>query len=190
VTWQKQGLATKNNMLPGFIIAWLTFPGVIIHELAHKLFCQWTGTVVRQVCYFRFSRENPVGFVIHGQPSNIWKLILIGTGPLFINTSIGLGVALLAFPFQNEDGAMGVVYGALIWLAISIAMHSFPSKGDAQNILHAVWEKKTPLSAKIVGEPLAMILFIGAYASIFWLDLLYGIGVVIGIPSLFHLTKL
>jgi len=33
-------------MIPGFIITWLTFPGVIIHEFAHKFFCSLTGTKV------------------------------------------------------------------------------------------------------------------------------------------------
>ena len=50
------------DMIPGIIITWLTFPGVMVHEFAHKLFCRWTKTEVMEVCYFRFG--NPVGLLL------------------------------------------------------------------------------------------------------------------------------
>jgi hypothetical protein len=165
-------------MIPGFIITWLTFPGVIIHELAHKLFCQWTGTTVFQVCYFRFG--NPAGFVLHERPANVWKHILIGIGPLFVNTGLGLGLGLLEIPFEG----IGVLQLPLLWLAVSVAMHSFPSTGDASSIWQAVWDKSAPVSAKILGTPLVGLIFLGALGSIFWLDLMYGMAVVFGIPAL------
>jgi hypothetical protein len=174
-------------MIPGFIIIWLTFPGVIIHELAHKLFCQWTGTKVIEVCYFRFG--NPAGFVIHEQQPNIWKHVLIGIGPLFVNTVLGFAIGLLLLPMAGMSGDAGTVLNGLVgWLAVSIAMHSFPSTGDAKNIWAAVWQKGAPISAKFVGTPLVGLIFLGAIGSIFWLDLIYGIGVVIGLPKLLHLT--
>jgi hypothetical protein len=170
-------------MIPGFIITWITFPGVIIHELAHKLFCQWTGTKVLQVCYFRFG--NPAGFVIHEKPATVWKHILIGVGPLFVNTGIGLAVGLLALPFKTNAEPLFI---GLMWLAISIAMHSFPSTGDAKSIWEAIWEKEAPILSKVVGTPLVGIIVLGAIGSIFWLDLIYGCGVVIGLPALLNLT--
>ena len=173
-------------IIPGFIISWLTFPGVIVHELAHKLFCTYTGTPVRQVCYFRLG--NPAGFVIHERPTSQWRHILIGIGPLFVNTVVGLIVALLANPLRNSDGPLGFAYGALIWIAVSIAMHSFPSTGDASSIWQAVSEKGAPISARLVGKPLVALIFFGAIGSFFWLDLLYGIGVVFGIPKILHIA--
>src|SRR5689334_1450744 len=133
-------------IIPGFIITWVSFPGVIIHELAHKLFCQWTGTPVLQVCYFRFG--NPAGFVIHEKPATVWKHMLIGIGPLFVNTAIGLAVGLLALLFKR---ASEPVFIGLMWLAISIAMHSFPSTGDAKSIWTAIWDKEAPVLTKVVG---------------------------------------
>lgn len=165
-------------MIPGFIITWLTFPGVIVHELAHKLFCHWTGTRVLQVCYFRFG--NPAGFVIHEKPSTVWKHILIGIGPLFVNSAIGLAIGLLALLFKQKAEPAFV---ALMWLAISIAMHSFPSTGDAKSIWTAIWDKEAPVLAKIVGTPLVGTIFLGAIGSFFWLDLIYGVGIAMGIPS-------
>lgn len=76
---------------------------------------------------------------------------------------------------------------ALMWLAVSIAMHSFPSVGDAKSIWTAIWEKEAPLLTKIIGTPVVAMIMIGAIGSVLWLDLIYGVGVVVGIPSLLNL---
>lgn len=172
-------------IIPGFIITWITFPGVIIHEFAHKVFCHLTGTRVLQVCYFRFG--NPAGFVIHDQPTSTWKHILIGIGPLFVNTLLGFGIGLLALLFKGRNESEAV-FAFLMWLAVSIAMHSFPSTGDAKSIWNAVWEREAPILAKLVGTPLVGLIFLGAMGSIFWLDLIYGMGVVVGLPQVLHIT--
>lgn len=164
-------------MIPGFIITWLTFPGVIIHEWAHQLFCHWTGTKIHQVCYFRFG--NPAGFVIHEIPTNVWKHILIGIGPLFINSGMGLVIGLLIYPLESKE----IIFLPLIWLAVSIAMHSFPSTGDAKAIWKAVWSQKAPLSAKWIGSPLVVLIYAGAIGSAFWLDFFYGAFIAYGIPK-------
>lgn len=53
-------------LIPGWLISLLTFPGVIIHEWAHKKFCEWLGILVHKVVYFRFG--NPAGYVLHEPP--------------------------------------------------------------------------------------------------------------------------
>jgi Putative zincin peptidase len=160
--------------IPGFIITWLTFPGVVIHELAHQAFCIWTGTRVIKVCYFRFG--NPAGYVLHEVPSSTWKHILIGIGPLFINTAAGFGLGLAAEPFRSTGD--DVLYGILIWLAVAVAMHSFPSTGDAQSIWTSLWKRPAPLLARLIGTPLVGLIYLGAFGSVFWLDLAYGVLVV------------
>ena len=88
-------------IIPGFIISWLTFPGVIVHELAHKLFCNYTGTPVRQVCYFRLG--NPAGFVIHERPTSQWRHILIGIGPLFVTTVLAFIVRPIVKGLRSKE---------------------------------------------------------------------------------------
>lgn len=163
--------------IPGLIISILTFPGVIIHELAHKLFCDWTGTRVFQVCYFRFG--NPAGFVLHERPTNVWKHILIGIGPLFVNSALGLAVGILALPARENDR----LFVLLAWVAISIAMHSFPSTGDARSIWGALWHDRAPFAARLAGTPLVALIFVGAIASMFWLDFFYGLGIAVALPE-------
>jgi len=98
-------------------------------------------------------------------------------------------MAVLANPLRHSDGPLAFAFGALIWIAVSIAMHSFPSTGDASSIWQAVWEKGAPVSARLVGTPLVALIFAEAIGSVFWLDLLYGIAVVIGLPKVFHIAS-
>ena len=162
--------------IPGFLISIATFPGVIVHEFAHVVFCKFTDTRVLKVCYFRVG--NPAGYVIHEQPSTVWRHILIGIGPFFVNTLLGFMLGIIALPMHINFDPLTAAQLILLWLGVSIAMHSFPSTGDAKSIWQAVWSKAAPMSARLIGTPLVLVIFIGATGSIIWLDAVYGFGVV------------
>ena len=164
-------------IIPGFLISVVTFPGVIVHEFAHKLFCDLTGTKVYEVCYFRLGR--PAGYVRHGEPSNVWEHILIGIGPFFVNTAAGFAIGVVATRPAFGKGGNEIVGMALTWLAVSVAMHSFPSLGDAGGIWRAVWRRRSPILAKLLGTPLVGVICLGSLGSIFWLDLIYGYAVAV-----------
>jgi len=169
-------------IIPGFLIALVTFPGVIVHEMAHQLFCRWFRVPVFDVCYFRVG--NPSGYVIHENPKATSQQIWIGVGPFLINTLLG---ALIAFPGAIpvlKFGAGGPLDFLLIWLGISIAMHAFPSTGDAKNIWRGVSSRDVPLLGKIIAVPVVALIYLGAVGSIFWLDALYGAAVALALPSL------
>ena len=161
--------------MTGFLASILTFPGVIVHEIAHLLMCRILGIKVRKVCYFRFG--NPMGYVIHEMPRSAWAGILIGFGPLLVNTALG---ALLGGPFIGRIlASAGDSFSyIMVWLGISIAVHSFPSSGDAKAIWSALWSPSSSMTAKIIGTPLVGIIWLGALGSFFWLDFVYGAAVV------------
>jgi hypothetical protein len=48
----------------------------------------------------------------------------------------------------------------------------------------AVYGKKTPLIAKLVVTPIVGLIFILALGSMIWLDLIYGVGVGLALPTL------
>jgi hypothetical protein len=168
--------------IPGPVIAAITFPGVMIHELAHQLFCRAFKIPVYQVCYFRFG--NPAGYVIHGKSDRWLHQVLISAGPFFINSLLG---ALLSFPSALRafefDGATGFLDGLLVWLGVSIAMHAIPSIGDAKSMWTAVSENSTPLFAKVIVAPIVGIIHLLSIGSVIWLDLFYGIGVSVAFPK-------
>jgi hypothetical protein len=165
----------------GQVMTLLTFPGVIVHELAHLLFCLWTGTGVSKVRLFRFG--NPAGYVIHDRPSSAWKTILIGVGPFFLNTALGFLIALVTFWLRSHGHLEAIaLYAVLIWLAVSVATHSFPSTGDAKVIWSTVWDRRGAIIAKMATVPIVGFIYLGALGSVFWLDLAYGVAMTIGLP--------
>src|SRR5450432_3973356 len=137
--------------IPGILITILTFPGVIIHELAHQLFCRWFKVPVFNVVYFQI--KNPAGYVLHEVLKNKWQTIMISLGPFFVNTLAGALIALPAalpvFKF-NSGGPLDYL---LIYLGVSIAMHAFPSTADGDAIWKVVKEPGTPIWIKVIGYP-------------------------------------
>ncbi len=169
-------------IIPGFLIALVTFPGVIVHEAAHLFFCKLRRVAVFDVCYFRLG--NPSGYVIHEDPKNFTSSFLIAVGPFIINSLL---CVLFCFPalvpvrmFGKED----FVCYFLIWLGISIGMHAFPSTQDAR----VLWQqaKKSvslfnPLA--ILSFPLVGLIYLANLLRILWLDYLYGIGLGFVLPE-------
>ncbi|MDR0352042.1 MAG: metalloprotease family protein [Opitutaceae bacterium] len=168
----------------GLAISIITFPGVIVHEFAHKLLCQATNTRIRRVCYFRFG--NPVGFVEHDVPTNIWKHILIACGPLFVNTTLGFLIGRLTLLVNTYSNFGMGLFVFISWLAVSVAMHAFPSIGDALGIWNELWKKPAPVISRMAGTPIAILIGIGAMGSVIWLDLFYGLCVVFMFPKFFY----
>lgn len=117
------------------LITLLTFPGVIVHEIAHRFFCDITKVPVYSVSYFDLSSSNP-GTVSHKQTFVLKKAFLISIGPLIINT---FGCILLTLPYMISYDIVGygikIVYLFLAWLGFSMGIHALPSKQDINNIL-------------------------------------------------------
>ncbi len=159
--------------IPGPLSALATFPGVIVHELAHQLFCRWFRVPVLKVCYFRVG--NPAGFVIHEPPTK---------RPFLINTIMG---ALIAFPAALpviKFGAGDLLDYFLIWLGVSIAMHAIPSTGDAKSLWQSMKGAGVSSVVRFMVAPVVGIIYLAALGRVFWLDLIYGIGVAVGLPTL------
>ncbi len=81
--------------IPGPVIAALTFPGVIVHEAAHMLFCRLFGLAVLDVCFMRLG--NPAGYVVHEPTERFGAAFLVGIGPFIVNTALCVVFCLPAF---------------------------------------------------------------------------------------------
>lgn len=162
----------------GSIINLLTFPGVMAHELGHQVFCHLTGTRVRTVCYFHFG--DPLGCVKHDMPTSIGKYMLIGYGPLLVNSTIGffagLGAAAsFSFASRYAGSCLTGVGVVLTWLAMSVALYSFPGIQDAQECWRVLWIiKSSRLMRSLFSVPLAgMMYFLGELHGTFFPALFY-----------------
>jgi hypothetical protein len=169
--------------IPGIIITIITFPGVVVHELAHQLFCRWCGVAVFEVKYFQ--PANPAGYVLHEPVRNPVHQLLIGIGPFIVNTLLAVIIAFpAAIPVMKFSSGNPQDY-LLLYLSISIGMHAFPSTGDAQTMWQTLWHgENTPVWLKAVLVPVMVIIYAGALGAFFWLDLAYGLGVSLGLPVL------
>ncbi len=173
-------------IIPGILIAVLTFPGVIVHELAHQIFCRLCRIPVYKVKYFQFA--NPCGYVIHEATDNPMKNFLCAMGPFFVNTIIGMLIILPAsvdiFLFRSLWGTHPLKL-LLAWVGFSILMHAFPSTGDADSMVKSIL-KNTSVSmpVKIVVAPVIGLVYLGAFGSVVWLDALYAFGMAIVAPLL------
>ena len=157
--------------IPGWLISIFTLPGIIIHEWAHKKFCDWSRVNVNKVVYFRFG--NPAGYVLHEEPKTYKQTFLISVGPLIINSFATIFLSFLA------SGAMPDSFFQffLLWIAVSAGMHSFPSDHDMSNILNKSKEELRNGSSKLhyLTYPFVWLIFIANKLRFLWFDLIWAI---------------
>lgn len=169
-------------IVPGEFIALLTFPGVIIHEAAHMLFCRWARVPIFDVCFFRFG--NPAGYVVHEPPKNFSLAFAISMGPFLVNSLLCIVFCFPAFvPVRIFERPDPISY-FLLWLGLSIGMHAFPSTGDAKVLLNqARGAAQRGNLLAILGVRLAGVIYLANIGRIFWLDLIYGAAIGLALPE-------
>jgi hypothetical protein len=64
----------------------------------------------------------------------VWRHILIGIRPFFVNTVMSLPIGIAAIPMHIDFDHLAAASGVPLWLAISIAKHSLPSTGDGKSM--------------------------------------------------------
>lgn len=163
------------TLLPGWLIALLTFPGVIVHELAHKKFCEWFHVPVGKVVYFRLG--NPAGYVTHAEPETFSQAFWISTGPLLINS---IQTVVLSFIAANAVTHYSGLWWFLIWLAFSSGMHAFPSDQDMRLVLAA--GKRSLIRdgslAYLFSLPFVGLIWLANKLKFFWFDALFALALI------------
>jgi len=156
----------------GWVIALLTFPGIILHEWAHKFSCDRAHVPVYKTCYFRFG--NPAGYVVHAEVDSYGKTFLICIAPLLFNT-----VAALIFFAIAVLIPLGWPTYVLGWLGIACAMHSFPSDIDADNLWDSskkTW-RRNPMV--LLGLPVIGLMKLAAILKAVWFDLVWAVALLV-----------
>lgn len=130
-------------IIPGELIALVTFPGVIVHEISHKFMCDLFGVPVYHVSYFTIGDRN-AGHVIHQKIDSVTQGLLIALAPLFINSILCMLFTLPLFSAIYITGELlpissltyaSFMYMILGWLGISIGGNAFPSNQDVASVL-------------------------------------------------------
>jgi hypothetical protein len=168
--------------IPGEVISVLSFPGIIVHEFAHMIFCKMRKVAVFDACYFRVG--NPAGYVTHEHTDNFVTTFLISMGPFFVNTVLCF---LICFPayFPVYFDMANPISVLLLWLGLSIGMHAIPSDTDADHVYVQAKERiKTGNPLAIISFPLVGLIYVFNALRMVWIDLIYAAAIGIGIPSL------
>jgi len=164
----------KKGFIPGVFISYLTFPGIIVHEYAHKLFIDLAGLKTHEVKYFKPSGG---GHVIHEAPKRFRDAILISMGPMIIGYTLCFLLGAMLFLFFDTSSA-GLLEMFILWLGISIGMHSLPSNQDVKNLVHMEkrYEKKRGMDfLLLLVYPLYIFTIIVNLLRILWIDLILAV---------------
>ena len=125
-----------------------------------------------------------MGYVVHEPAKKAYQSLFISVGPFLVNTALCFIIgfsASLQFKFDSAN----VLDYLLMYLAISIGAHAFPSTGDAASLWQSVVKSENvSWMAKAVVTPIVGFIYLGALGSIFWLDIIYGGAVALGLPYL------
>lgn len=172
-------------LLPGPLIAILTFPGVIVHEIGHRIFADWAKIPIYKICYFRIG--SPAGYVIHGSPKGLKEAVFVSVGPLIVNTLL---CALFTFPavfpfYLLQSTKNNFVFIFLAWLGFSIGMHAFPSNQDMNNLVNAVKKTNQDGWFLLIAKFFAKFFMIANGLRFIWFDAIYALGIALLLPWLF-----
>ena len=158
--------------LPGWLVSILTFRGVMVHEMAHRFFCDVAGVRVLKVCYFRVG--NPAGYVLHETTDRLGAAFLITVGPLLVNTVV---CSLLTFTpviaFSLKPESVHPVFYLLAWVGMSVGMHAFPSNQDARNFTAVLEATGKRGLLYWVGQGFRGLIFVANLLRVVWFDLMY-----------------
>jgi hypothetical protein len=170
-------------IIPGWLISILTFPGVIVHEAAHMLFCRLRGVAVLDVCFFRVG--NPAGYVLHERTESFTTSFLVCVGPFIVNSLLCIVFCFPAFVPVRVFDHWDPLSVFQIWLGVSIGMHAFPSNQDAQVLWHDARRAASSLNPlALLSFPLVIVIYVANILSIIWFDAIYGIAIGLGLPEL------
>lgn len=166
------------GFIPGELIALITLPGVVLHEIAHRLACDILKVPVYAVKYFSISSQRS-GYVVHHETNNFYKSFLIGFAPLIVNSTLCI---LLTLPKSFALHTLG--YSSLqscesiAWLiGITFGANAFPSNKDLKNILSTA----NGIQYVLV-SPLIFFVTIGNFLSFLWFDFIYALGISLLLP--------
>jgi len=169
-------------MIPGWFITIVTFPGVIVHEIAHRFFCDIARVPVYEAKYFRIG--NPAGYVVHKEISGLKENFLISIGPLIVNTLLCMVITFPAvFPLVIlEAENISHIFFVMAWIGISIGMHAFPSNHDVNGFLQSLKGANVKGVLYFVSQLFAILIKISNLLRIIWFDAIYAFGIGILLP--------
>lgn len=130
--------------IPAEMVALITFPGVILHEVSHRFFCDIFNIPVCYIDYF--SPQKTAGQVIHAPIKSGHQALLVSIAPLIINSLACIILTLPAgimfyfgtdFLVEEQSVFWSFLYGVLRWIGYTIGFNAIPSTQDMKSAAKA-----------------------------------------------------
>jgi len=123
-------------LIPGELIAIVTFPGIVLHEISHRFMCDILKVPVYEIKYFNIGSKR-AGHVIHGEVKSLKHACLISFAPLIINSLVCLLFVLPLSASVYSTGEFNTNFFNLLlfWIGISSGYNAIPSKQDFDSVL-------------------------------------------------------
>jgi hypothetical protein len=128
----------------GWTLTLVTFPGVVLHEIAHRFFCDIYKVPVFHVSYYDPFSTEAAGCVLHEVTKRFRHAFFISIAPLIVNSIICI---MLTFPYGIESltessnvfsrsPVISYFYIFIFWVGFSTGLHAIPSRTDIENFLN------------------------------------------------------
>lgn len=177
------------SLITGLVVTAVTFPGVILRHIISQLLCSYFRIPVFKICYF--NPLTPRGTVQFETPSSPWTTLSLVFGPLCFTTLLGFltgAPAVLDLLAGGPYPVVALIDLFLIWLGVSFAVHSFPTIEHAKVLENTLLTSRHALPIRVMGQMAVSFSYIAAVSAFLWIDVIYALAVVVGIPILAFLV--
>lgn len=122
-----------------FILDWLLFPGLILHEFAHALLVSINPT--SKITSINVTLHNGGEVQYKYSFMTVTRLFLINYAPFYINTGVSIYLIQYILSIEINTISSGALAIILYFLAISFAAKAMPSEVDAYNHIELMREQ-------------------------------------------------
>jgi len=164
-----------------------TAPGIVLHELAHRLTCLLAGVPVQAAVYLQLT--GPPGYVQHATPSRWSTTALIALAPLAGNVAVAAVLLEYSLATYTGSGIDAVATGALLWwIAVAALIHSLPSSTDLGTVWAATTARWYRLPLAVVVGPLYALRRLAGRVGTYRLTIPLSLAVLAGVIALHDLS--
>lgn len=162
--------------IPSFLINLVSFPGVMVHEIAHHLFCDIARVPVRKAVYYKVF--SPYGYVDHIDAPDLKSSFMITVGPFMVASLL---CAALTFPtfsmlsLKDYGAALSGLPLVLFWLGISIGMHAFPGKEELAEFAKQIKTGGGSPPLYLLSSALQIFFALARLGRFLWFDAIYAL---------------
>ena len=142
----------------GKILMFLTFPGAIFKTIIKIIYCRIFRVAVIDMKYF--DAKTLSGYIEHEIPKKFIHQVNMVMLPFITGTLLGIFISFPGTVGIYDQGVFHLFYFMLVWLGLSVVIHSIPKIEYAQKMLKRLWSRETGFFTKLICTPFLTVLYI------------------------------